>query len=87
MRSFTGPGGSFLVDSSDPASPEERAAYDPDGSSFWTAVDARGTTVASDIGGGTGFLDDDRGEKRPPALDGEVEGGTGSGPDRHAHGG
>ncbi|WP_372911863.1 LVIVD repeat-containing protein [Salinigranum sp.] len=80
-------GGVRVFDISDPANPEERAAYDPDGSSFWTAVDARGMTVASDIGGGLVFLNDDRGEKRPPAFDGAVEGGTGPGPDRHAHGG
>ncbi len=80
-------GGARVFDSSDPANPEERAAYNPDGSSFWTAVSARGMTVASDIGGGLVFLNDDRGDKRPPSFGGEMEGGYGPGPDRHTRSG
>ena len=77
-------GGVRVFDITDPETPRERASYDPDGSSFWTAVTARGMTVASDIGGGLVFLHDDRGTKRPPSFDGDVEKGTGPGPDRHA---
>lgn len=64
-------GGVRIYDVTDPANPTERAAYDPEGSSFWTAVRARGFTVASDIGGGVVVLGDDRGARRPPAFDGE----------------
>ena len=55
-------GGVTIHDVADPAAPEEQGHYAAEGSSFWTAVRARGFTVASDIGGGLVFLHADRGE-------------------------
>lgn len=63
--------GARVYDITDPSNPERRAEYDPDGSSFWTAVNARGFTVASDIGGGLVFLHEDQGERRAPSFEGE----------------
>lgn len=63
-------GGVRLFDVTDPANPEKTYEYDPDGSSFWTAVRSRGFTVASDIGGGLVFLHADRGKRDSPGFDG-----------------
>lgn len=77
-------GGIRLFDVTDPSTPDERAVYRTDDTSFWTAVNARGFTVASDTAGGLLFLHDDRGRIRPPGFDGAMEGGRGPGPDHHA---
>lgn len=67
-------GGVRVYDITDPSDPEELAAYDPDGYSFWTAVTERGFTIGSAYGGGSGdnsglvFLSNDRGRKQPPAF-------------------
>jgi len=63
-------GGVTIHDVTDPGAPEQRGHYAAEGSSFWTAVSARGRTVASDIGGGLVFLSADRGAKQPPGFDG-----------------
>lgn len=76
-------GGATEFDVTDPANPEALARYDPEGSSFWAAVQARGFTVLSDIGAGIAFVHSDRGAKRPPAFEGNVAGGTGPGPENH----
>ncbi|PSQ09486.1 hypothetical protein BRC93_12695 [Halobacteriales archaeon QS_5_70_15] len=76
-------GGVRVYDVTDPSAPEELSAYRTDDTSFWTAVSARGFTVASDIGGGLLFLHDDRGAKSPPAFDGSRERGSGPGPEDH----
>ncbi|WP_253513438.1 LVIVD repeat-containing protein [Halorussus vallis] len=62
--------GARVYDTTDPSNPQKTYEYDPDGSSFWTAVRARGFTVVSDIGGGLAFLHEDRGENRAPSFDG-----------------
>lgn len=62
--------GTRVYDITDPANPEQTYEYDPDGSSFWTAVRARGFVVVSDIGGGLVFLHEDRGKPGAPAFDG-----------------
>lgn len=77
-------GGVRVFDFTDPADPGELAAYRTDDTSFWTAIEARGYTVASDIGGGILFLRNDRGAKRPPSFEGDAVGGDGPGPDDHA---
>ncbi|WP_396612143.1 LVIVD repeat-containing protein [Haloferax sp. S1W] len=77
-------GGVRVFDITDPADPALRASYDPDGSSFWTAVRSRSMTVASDIGAGLVFLHDDRGKVSPPSFEGDFERGTGPGPEHHA---
>ncbi len=76
-------GGVRVFDFTDPADPDELASYRTDDTSFWTAVQARSYTVASDIGGGVLFLHNDRGKKQPPAFSGDVVGGDGPGPDNH----
>lgn len=77
-------GGTRVYDITDPSDPTLLADYDPDGGFYWTAVAARGFTIASDIGGGLVFLHNDRGEKRPPGFEGESANGTGPDPERHA---
>lgn len=62
--------GTRVYDITDPANPEQTYEYDPAGSSFWTAVRARGFVVASDIGGGLVFLHEDRGKPGAPGFDG-----------------
>jgi hypothetical protein len=62
--------GTRVYDITDPANPEQTYEYDPDGSSFWTAVRARGFVVVSDIGGGLVFLHEDRGRPGGPDFDG-----------------
>ncbi|NIC00906.1 hypothetical protein [Halobacterium sp. R2-5] len=62
--------GTRVYDITDPANPEQTYEYDPDGSSFWTAVRARGFVVVSDIGGGIVFLHEDRGKPGAPGFDG-----------------
>ena len=63
-------GGVTIYDVTDPAAPAERGHYAQAGSSFWTAVRARGLTIGSDIGGGLVFLHADRGKGGPPAFEG-----------------
>lgn len=63
-------GGVRVYDVTNPSRPEQTYEYDPDGSSFWTAVRARGFTVTSDIGGGLVFLHEDRGRRDSPGFDG-----------------
>lgn len=68
-------GGVRVYDITDPSEPEDLAAYNPDGYSFWTAVTERGMTIGSAYGGGSDqgglvFLNNDRGKKRPPAFEG-----------------
>jgi hypothetical protein len=63
-------GGITIQDVTEPSAPAEVGHYAAEGSSFWTAVRARGFTVASDIGGGLVFLRTDQGEKQPPAFEG-----------------
>ncbi|SEO80588.1 LVIVD repeat-containing protein [Halogranum amylolyticum] len=65
-------GGVAVFDVTDPATPERVGHYAAEGSSFWTAVQARGFTVGSDIGGGLVFLHADRGSRRPPAFEGDA---------------
>lgn len=77
-------GGVRLFDVTAPEDPEELSVYRTDDTSFWTAVSARGFTVASDVGGGLLFLHDDRGTRRPPSFGGERTGGSGPGPEHHA---
>jgi len=72
-----------VFDFTDPEDPDELASYRTDDTSFWTAVQARSYTVASDIGGGVLFLHNDRGEKQPPGFSGDVGGGDGPGPSNH----
>ncbi|WP_435176492.1 LVIVD repeat-containing protein [Halorussus sp. AFM4] len=62
--------GARVYDITDPANPEQTYEYDPDGSSFWTAVRARGFTVVSDIGGGLAFLHEDHGRLGAPGFEG-----------------
>lgn len=62
--------GARVYDITDPANPEQTYEYDPDGSSFWTAVRERGFVVVSDIGGGLVFLHEDRGKPDAPGFDG-----------------
>lgn len=62
--------GARVYDITDPANPEQTYEYDPDGSSFWTAVRERGFVVVSDIGGGLVFLHEDRGKPGAPGFDG-----------------
>ncbi|MCL7416898.1 MAG: beta-propeller domain-containing protein [Halalkalicoccus sp.] len=62
--------GTRVYDVTDSANPKQTYEYDPDGSSFWTAVRARGFTVVSDIGGGIVFLHEDRGRTGAPGFDG-----------------
>ncbi|MFB6070522.1 MAG: LVIVD repeat-containing protein [Halanaeroarchaeum sp.] len=62
--------GARVHDVTDPANPERRYEYDPEGAFFWTTVRDRGFTVASDIGGGLVFLHEDRGRFGPPAFEG-----------------
>lgn len=59
-------GGARVYDITDVTAPEERAKYES--GFFWTAVEERGFTVASDIGRGLVVLSTDRGEKRPPGF-------------------
>lgn len=68
-------GGVRVYDVTDPSDPTERAAYDPDGYSFWAAVSGRGFTIGGVYGeesasGGITILHDDRGAKRPPGFEG-----------------
>ena len=63
-------GGIQVHDVTDPAKPEKRYRYRPEGSSFWTCDLTRSVTVASDIGRGVVFLHADRGQRRPPAFEG-----------------
>lgn len=62
--------GARVYDITDPVNPEQTYEYDPDGSSFWTAVRERGFVVVSDIGGGLVFLHEDRGKPGAPGFDG-----------------
>ncbi|WP_458204535.1 LVIVD repeat-containing protein [Haladaptatus sp. NG-SE-30] len=62
--------GARVYDITDPSNPRQTYEYDPDGSSFWTAVRARGFTVVSDIGGGLVFLHEDRGQLDSPSFGG-----------------
>jgi LVIVD repeat len=55
-------GGAAVFDITDPSTPEQRYRYDPEGTSFWTAVRARGFVVVSDIGSGIRFLKPDHGQ-------------------------
>lgn len=71
-------GGVAVFDVTDPAAPERLGHYAADGSTFWTAVQSRGFTIGSDIGGGLVFLHGDNGSKQPPAFDG---GETPTGPE------
>lgn len=50
-------GGVRVFDITDPSAPTEIGVYDPEGASFWAAVAADETIVASDIGTGLVFLE------------------------------
>lgn len=63
-------GGVTIHDVTDPSNPETVAGYHTDDTSFWGAEEARGFTVASDIGGGLAFLHEDRGRMDSPGFDG-----------------
>ena len=83
-------GGVRVYDITDPSNPEELAAYDPDGYSFWTAVSERGFTIGSayggesENGGGLVFLNTDRGRKQPPAFTNDGGSGPPNGPEVNA---
>lgn len=73
-------GGVRVFDVTDPTDPAEIAAYNPDGSSFWTAVHHRSFVVGSDNARGSiALLHPDRGRRGPPAGDASAVGIRGDG--------
>ena len=59
-------GGATVFDITDPSNPEQTYRYDPEGSSFWTAIRERGLVIVSDIGTGIKFLKTDQGRGSGP---------------------
>lgn len=72
-------GGVQVHDITDETDPEELFSYNPEGYSFWTAVQGRGFTLGGIYGarsdasnGGVAFLHADRGQRRAPSFDGSA---------------
>lgn len=63
-------GGARVYDITDPSNPVETYEYDPEGANFWTTIRERGFILAGDIDSGIVFLHENRGEKRPPSIEG-----------------